>query len=220
MSLTEFGMVASSFTLLGGYHLLLWRRVRRTPEQTTIGANQSARRAWVDMIIDEKQDLLAVHNLRNWTTASSLLATSAVIIGLSLMGGAFTPDGNSAIHNAMNLFGERSEQLATVKIFGLAVTFLAAFFSFTIAIRHFNYVGFLISLPRKAPDRFPVVLVAENLSRAANGYTVGMRLYFLSIPIAMWIFGPTWMFLSTIMLLLALRHMDFRPKLNPNRAPQ
>ncbi|MBF0446236.1 MAG: DUF599 family protein, partial [Magnetococcales bacterium] len=82
MNVIELILVTVSFALLGFYHALLWYRIRRTPERTSIGANQTARRLWVEMIVDEKQDLLAVHNLRNWATAASLLTTSSILIGL------------------------------------------------------------------------------------------------------------------------------------------
>jgi uncharacterized membrane protein len=38
-----------------------------------------------------------------------------------------------------------------------------------------------------------------------------MRTYYLSVPLVLWLFGPTWMLVATIVLLAVLNHLDHLP---------
>jgi uncharacterized membrane protein len=50
--------------------------------------------------------------------------------------------------------------------------------------------------------------VAELVNHGAFHYTLGMRGYYLSIPLVLWLFGPLWMFIGTVVLLGILYRLD------------
>jgi len=50
------------------------------------------------------------------------------------------------------------------------------------------------------------------LNRAGRYYTVGNRTFYLSLPIIMWFFGPAFLLLGTLLLLLGLAILDKAPR--------
>ena len=56
----EIGLTWLSFALLLIYHVHLVYQVKRAPLTTTIGLNMQTRRAWVETIMADRLDILAV----------------------------------------------------------------------------------------------------------------------------------------------------------------
>lgn len=78
----EWVVISLSLGLLLAYHLWLLVRLRQKPLRTAIGLTQHVRRLWVESIVQERRDILAVQTLRNWIMAASLLASTAIVITL------------------------------------------------------------------------------------------------------------------------------------------
>ena len=47
-----------------------------------------------------------------------------------------------------------------------------------------------------------------DLERGAFHYMIGIRSYYLAMPLALWFFGPSWMALGTASLLVILWRVD------------
>ena len=82
------------------------------------------------------------------------------------------------------------------------------------AIRIYNHVGFLINVPVRLNHKMITPAhVATHLNRAGQFYSIGMRAYYFLVPLVFWLFGPHFMLVSTIVLLLALYRIDRAPKI-------
>ena len=208
MNLIEVILTGASFLVLAGYHTHLYFKVRRSPESTAIGMTNMMRQQWVMTIMEERRDILAIQTLRNWVMASSFLASTAILIALGILNAAVRPDGFVDITHALNLVGTRSEALWVLKLMLLVVDFFLAFFNFTLAIRYFNHAGFGVGLPDKHEGVASHEFVTEVINHGSFHYTIGMRSYYLAIPLALWIFGPTWMLAGTIILVGVLYQLD------------
>lgn len=206
--LPEFQLSAGSFALLLLYHLWLFLRVRRTPIHTSIGLGRRIRLLWVQTIMAERRDILAVQTLRNWTMAATFLASTAIVIGLGVLNLALTSEKQGQLSLMLDQYGSDDPRLWLGKLLLLGFDFLAAFFSFTLAVRYYNHVGFMINLPPETDDRFTPSAVARILERGAVFYTSGMRAYYLAIPLTLWLFGPLWLLGGVVVLLLALMRLD------------
>ena len=55
--------------------------------------------------------------------------------------------------------------------------------------------------------------VATHLNRAGHFYSMGMRAYYFLVPLVFWLFGPHFMLVSTIVLLMVLYRIDRAPKI-------
>ena len=94
----------------------------------------------------------------------------------------------------------------------LIVDFFISFFSFSLAVRGFHHVGYMINVPTGAHDHgVTVQKVVRVLNRVSQYYSIGMRTYYFSVPLVLWLFGPAWMFVATVVLLVVLNHLDHLP---------
>jgi len=53
--------------------------------------------------------------------------------------------------------------------------------------------------------------VVRVLNRVSQYYSIGMRTYYFSVPLVLWLFGPAFMFVATVVLLVVLNHLDHLP---------
>ena len=90
----------------------------------------------------------------------------------------------------------------------LGADFMYAFFNFTLAVRYYNHTGFMINLPTDDTTEIKVEDVVDILNRGGTHYTLGLRGYYLAIPLALWLFGPLWLLGGTVLLIISLYRLD------------
>lgn len=61
----EILIIFSALILLIGNRLHLMYRIRRNPVTTAVGVTNHVRRNWVESVMREKRDIMAVQTLRN-----------------------------------------------------------------------------------------------------------------------------------------------------------
>lgn len=207
------GLVASAI-LLVIYHLYLRMRVKRNPAYTVQAVNVMARSAWVHYIMKEEEGILAVQTLRNSTMAATFLASTAVLLIIGVLTLSEQGDKLGSAFHSLNFVGARRAELWMGKLLLLMLDLFVAFFSFSMSIRIYNHVGFMINVPKSSghkaisPDH-----VATHLNRAGHFYSIGMRAYYFLVPLVFWLFGPHLMLLSTIALIFVLYRIDRAPKI-------
>jgi uncharacterized membrane protein len=206
--LLESLIAAATFVLLIAYHCFLIRRVRRQPLQTAVGITNHVRIQWVRSVMDGKCEILAVQTLRNNLMAANFLASSAILVALGLLSVAFRPGLFQEISHALNLAGARSEILWMFKLLLLVVLFFYAFFNFTLTIRYYNHAGVMINILEAHDPTVTPEVVAEVLNHGALHYTLGMRGFYLAVPVGLWVFGPLWMLAGAIVMVWVLNKID------------
>lgn len=208
LQLVEYGIGPAAIFFLIAYHAFLFRRTRLNPMSTSLGLARRTRALWVQTIMAGKKDILAVQTLRNWTMASTFLASTGMIVGLGIFNLALTADRQGELSLLIGPLSIDHPTLWTTKLVILGIDFLVAFFNFTLSVRYFNHTGFMINLPVDDSDGVSVEDVTEILDRGGTHYTLGMRCYYLAIPLALWLFGPLWLLSGTLLLIVALYRLD------------
>jgi uncharacterized membrane protein len=206
--LTEIGLSLTSFGVLFFYHLRLYWQVRDNPLATAIGLTNHARHAWVQSIVDKKRDILAVQTFRNWVMASTFLASTAILISLGVVAAAFRTEITSSATQTLNLFGHPSETFWIIKLFVLSALFFYAFFNFTLSIRYYNHASLLINVPQDLEPASSVDSISLVLNAGALHYTLGMRGFYLAIPLGLWLLGPLWMLGGSVLIVVILYRVD------------
>jgi len=204
---------ALSAALLFGYHAFLRAKLRRNPTYTVQAVNSLARAAWVETVMAERRDVLAVQTLRNSTMAASFLASTAVLLILGVLTLSAQGDKLGETWHALNVFGTREPSLWLAKLLLMTADLFVAFFSFAMAIRVYNHVGYLINTPHTLEQ--PVVSpahVADFLNRGGRYYSIGQRAFYYLVPLVFWLFGPHFMLLATCGLIAVLYHVDRAPR--------
>jgi uncharacterized membrane protein len=206
--LTEAVIVGASIMLLIGYHWRLSRRLKTEPLTTTMGRQRLARASWLKLAERGDRELLTVQTMRNVLMAASFLASTAVLLAAAFLGGALTSVRFSEFANSLNVLGVETQGFRMFKALLLMVIFLIAFFAFSLAMRSFAHMGMLVHLASEDSEEISSEVISEELSRGAFHYALGMRCYYLAIPLTLWLFGPMWMLLATSLLIVALNHVD------------
>jgi uncharacterized membrane protein len=211
-TLADIGGIVGSLLLLFGYRSYLKWRLRTDPYYSVQAVGNLARSAWVEHVMTTgKLDVLAVQTLRNSVMASSFMASTAILLMVGLLSLGSSLDQSNALWRVLNI-GAGHDELLAVKVVLLLVDFLVAFFYFSMAVRFFNHVGYLINLPlATAPNAFSPARVAVYLNRAGNCYAFGMRAFFFAVPLVFWLFGPHFMLAATGGIIAGLYQLDRAP---------
>jgi uncharacterized membrane protein len=198
--LVEIALAGSAFFILLGYHVLHFAQLRRSPRSTSLGLNAHARRLWVEHIMRDKTDILAVQTMRNWTMAATFLASTAIILGLGFLNFALTSQGLNELVMTFNRIGVTDHAFAIVKALAVTAIFLFAFVQFMLAVRFYNHAAFLINVPQTPECQITPAVVSDTINRGARHYSVGMRSYYVAIPTVLWLLGPVWLLLATLVM--------------------
>ena len=113
--------------------------------------------------MEQKRDILAVQTLRNWVMASSFLASTAIIISLGILGYIFQHKTISELPFSFDRIVSNIENIDILKILVLFMIFAFAFFNFTLSIRYYNHVNFMINVPLDRDEMVNVGVCHQNL---------------------------------------------------------
>ena len=203
----------ASASLIIVYHLFIRSKVKKDPAYTVQAINIIARTAWVETIMSERRDILAVQTLRNSTMAATFLASTSVLMIIGIL--TLSEGGKlESTWHVLNIVGATPPELWLVKLICLLLDMFVAFFSFSMSIRVFNHVGYMLNVPLTLNHKMiSPAHVATHLNRAGKFYSIGMRAYYFMVPLVFWLFGPHFMFVATIGLLIVLYRIDRAPKI-------
>ena len=206
---------AASVLLLLLYHRFLAYKVKHNPAYTVQSVNVIARTAWVHSIMDEgKKDVLPVQTLRNSTMAATFLASTSVLLIMGAMSLSGQADKLDSSWHALNVLGAKHAALWQIKLLLILIDLFFAFFSYSMSIRIFNHVGYMINVPPTMNKRMiSPAHVAWHLNRAGYFFSIGMRSYHFLMPLVFWLFGPHFMLAGSVGLILVLYYVDRAPKL-------
>lgn len=195
------------------YQLFLRWRDRRDPTASALYGMNAARMAWVEGVMRDGRDILAVQTLRNSTMASSFMASTAILLIIGVLTLSAQADKMSGTWHVLNVLGQDTADIWLTKLLIMLFDLLFAFFAFCLSIRLYHHIGYQINTP--ADLRREVTQpahVGAELNRAAIFYRLGMRAYYLTVPLLFWLFGPLWLVLATAVLIYFLYHLDRAPR--------
>ncbi|XP_065865812.1 uncharacterized protein [Euphorbia lathyris] len=210
----DYTLIPAGFGIMIAYHIWLFLRVIYTPYKTVIGVNAVNRRFWVRAMMQDpsKNGVLSVQTLRNNIMASTLLASTAITLSsvIAVLMGNATKDRRAW----MFAYGDTSEMGLSVRFFCLMLCFLVAFLLNVQSIRYYNHASILINVPfnKISPDHHLTAATAEYVAKSVNWgsyfWSLGLRAFYFSLPLFLWIFGPIPMFICCVLLVLSLYFLD------------
>ena len=202
----------SAVAIFAYQRYLRWRTVR-DPASSAQDVMLLARAAWVASVMRERRDILAVQTLRNSSMAASFMASTAVLLIIGVLTLSAQSDKLSGTWHSLNFWGQSSAEMWLLKLLIMLFDLLFAFFSFSMSVRIFHHVGYLINVPLdKLNESVQIKHVEAQLNRAGIYYRVGMRAYFFTVPLLFWLFGPHLLLGATAALVFFLYHMDRSPR--------
>lgn len=211
--LFDFLGLALSVGAVAGYQVYLRWRDRQDPTASALYGMNAARMAWVEGVMRDGRDILAVQTLRNSTMASTFMASTAILLIIGVLTLSAQGDKMSGTWHALNVLGQHSADIWLLKLLVMLFDLLFAFFAFCLSVRLYHHIGYQINTP--ADLRREVTQpahVGAELNRAAIFYRVGMRAYYFTVPLLFWLFGPLLMVIATVLLVFFLYHLDRAPR--------
>jgi len=195
------------------YQLYLGWRTRRDPASSAQDIMLAARAAWVESVMRERRDILAVQTLRNSTMAASFMASTAVLLIIGVLTLSAQGDKLSGTWHSLNFLGHASAEMWLFKLLIMLFDLLFAFFSFSMSVRLFHHIGYLVNVPLESQlEAVQVMHVEAQLNRAGIYYRIGMRAYYFTVPLLFWLFGPLFLLGATALLVFFLYHLDRAPR--------
>ena len=195
------------------YYGYLGRRTRCAPDSSVYTLNARIRERWVEMVMSSgKMDILAIQTLRNSVMAANFMASTSILLIIGTLNISEKIGQWALAWHPYSLAHTFSTGLWQIKLCLLLLDFSIAFFCFSMAIRFFNHVGYMINLPvDSSPDGGLYKQTCAYLNRAGSYYTFGTRTFFFSLPIILWFFGPYFLTLATLVLIGGLAMLDKVP---------
>ncbi len=201
-----------SIVLVAGYYIRLRQRAKAKSLSSILALNALARRRWVEHVMTTPgMELVAVQTLRNFIMVGIVMASTASLLIMGTLTLSSQVENISQSWHVMNLFGSHSPKLWILKVICLLADFLVAFFAYAMSMRLANQVLFMINVPHRDQGVHPALAsdcVAKRLVRAGNMVAIGMRAYLFAIPLVFWLFGPVFLALATVGLVVTLHYLD------------
>ncbi|KAL3570432.1 hypothetical protein D5086_027681 [Populus alba] len=230
-TILDYTLVPLGLVTMVAYHTWLLYRIMKHPTKTVIGINAINRRFWVRAMMEvdlhlyiypypfliflvdvSKNGVLAVQTLRNNIMASTVLASTAIMLSSLIAVLMTSGSGDKSARNFV--IGDRSELGLSIKFFSILVCFLVAFLLNVQSIRYYSHASILINVPFKKMclthrhQHLSTEYVARSVNRGSYFWSLGLRAFYFSFPLFLWIFGPIPMFLSCFFLVSMLYFLD------------
>ncbi|KAF5469101.1 hypothetical protein F2P56_013197 [Juglans regia] len=205
----DYVLVPLGLLLFGLYHLWLIFTILHFPKRTVIGINAESRHHWVFSVMTDpvKNGVLAVQTIRNNIMASTLLATTAITLS-SLISVYVSSTSKSSNTPSQLVYGNKTSMISSIKYFCILLCFLLAFLFNVQSIRYYAHVSFLATTPAWSENKESIEYIVRNLNRGSLFWSLGLRAFYLSFPLFLWIFGPIPMFACCCLLSLLLYFLD------------
>jgi uncharacterized membrane protein len=212
----EFGVDVISIVicllLIGSYYRFLHIRIRRDPTYSIHAVNALARSLWVrNVMTNPGYEVMAVQSLRNFIMVGIMMASTASLLIMGTLTLSGQAENITHSWHAINFIGSHLKELWIVKVMCLLLDFVIAFYAYAMSIRLANQVLFMINVPRADQESNPVLShenVANRMNQAGYMVAVGMRAYFYAIPLVFWLFGPLFLIMATMGLVITLYRLD------------
>ena len=197
-------LVTAAIPLL--YELVLWWAQRQRPTHVARTAHANLREEWFSAVgVVPGSEILAVQTLRNSLMSATMIASTAAI---GLMGAAslVAPSLHPPLE-AGSLLLHVTPRLA-MELLLMATLFASLVYS-VMAVRYYNHVGFIVSMPVGSAQRGVwAASGAVYVRRAGLLYGWGLRHLILVAPMLGFIVHPLAGPVAAMLVVLALWSFD------------
>ncbi len=212
----EFAADALALTLsvlmVIGYYLRHRSLARKDPTYSIHVVNARARRLWAENVMTRPgKDVMAVQTLRNFIMVSIMMASTASLLIMGTLTLSGQAENIVRSWHSLGMFGSHAPELWIIKVLCLLLDFIVAFFSYAMSMRLATHVLFMINVPESGHLTYPELScasVADRLIQAGNMIALGMRAFLFAIPLVFWLFGPVFLILATMGLVVTLSRLD------------
>jgi uncharacterized membrane protein len=196
-----------------GYVLWAERQDGRRPSMMSLLATY--RRRWMREAYQRDVRIPDVAMISSLAQSAAFFSSTTLLILGGLVALFGTIDQSAQVVQGLPFATRTSRDLLEVKALLLTLVFAVAFLRFTWSLRQFNLVNIVIgAYPAHAEHRQPddhLITQAARLNELAGAnFTQGLRAYYFSIPLLLWLINPPLLIAGSLAITLATWYMEFR----------
>jgi uncharacterized membrane protein len=192
--------------------------VERTPHgRTTLNARINPyRELWVRRMLDREMRMMDMQILASLQNGTAFFAsTSLIAIGAALTILRSSEEIRTLVED-LPFAVQTSKGLWELKVMGLVVVFVYAFFKFAWAYRVFNYVAIMFGAMPSAEHKATaeaeahVMRTANLFGAAGRHFNRGQRAFFFALGYLGWFLGPWELVATTSAVVIVMWNRQFR----------
>ncbi|MGB7433635.1 MAG: DUF599 family protein, partial [Ahrensia sp.] len=176
------------------------------------------RRAWMLEMAGRDLRMIDTQIMQSLQNGAAYFGTASILA----IGGCFALLGATdqvlQIYRDLPISNAVTRQLFELKVFGVTVIFVYAFFKFGWAYRLFNYCSILVgAVPMRdngsAEARDKAALAAAEMNIiASRHFTAGLRAIFFALAYLGWFIGPWMLMVTTVFVMAVLARRNYFSK--------
>ncbi|AYC33329.1 DUF599 family protein [Pseudomonas cavernae] len=175
------------------------------------------REDWMRRLLLRDNRIADASVIGNLERNASFFASSTLIILAGILTVLGASDRAVSLLADLPLVQPVSRGMSEIKLLGLAVVFVYAFFTFSWCMRQYNFAAVLIGSAPMVGERHVSELerkafserAARVISMAANQFNLGLRSYYFGMAVLAWFINPWLFMLVTTGVLLVLYRREF-----------
>lgn len=195
------------------YHLII---ESRSIGGTSLNARMNVyRRQWMEEMLRRDPRIVDVQVMQSLHQGSAFFAsTSLIAVGGALSLARGGAGDLSAVMSSLPFGAAGSTAMWEIKIVGLAIIFIYAFFKFAWAYRLFNYAAILLGATPGADAidagaHLHAQRCAAMTTVAGRHFNRGQRAFFFALAYLGWFLGPVVFVISTLAALIVIARRQF-----------
>eukprot|EP01100_Stratorugosa_tubuloviscum_P015336 TRINITY_DN8746_c0_g1_i1.p1 TRINITY_DN8746_c0_g1~~TRINITY_DN8746_c0_g1_i1.p1 ORF type:complete len:216 (-),score=58.70 TRINITY_DN8746_c0_g1_i1:21-668(-) len=212
MPLPEFLAALSAGLLIIIYHIKIYLMFSRRANYLALTRNIITKQIWAKkMLAAPNRELIAVQTLRNGQLGASLLASSTLLVGISVGTAAF----------------RAGTTLLIIKLGLIAALFYLSFFFFVWSLRCVNHLSYSLCLipsdieknnSENATETDLILQITPenhvaNIQNSLKWYVLnfhfGLRCFYFAVPLVLFLINGYYMLFGSIAILFALSMLDY-----------
>ena len=140
--------------------------------------------------------------------ASTLLATAAITL-CSVIAFLVSNGSEGKIQETSLLLGDKRIITSSIKLLCVLVCFFVAFLCNVQSVRYYSQLSFLVSIPiEPCTQGLSLEYVNKAIIKGGQFWSIGLRAFYFSFPLFLWLFGPIPMFSCSTILTVLLHYLD------------
>ena len=216
-------MPALDLTALGwflmcwiGYTLFADRRAQHTV--TLMSAMHEYRRLWMRELVKREMRIVDATIVGTLARSVTFFASTTIFILAGLLAVFGAIDTAMGVIHELSFAVQASREMWEIKLAGLLLVFIYAFFKFTWSMRHFNYLSVMIGAAPGA-DRQPdwtedyINRTARVSTNATNTFNRGLRAYYFGLAYLAWVLHPLLFIAATALVVGILYRREFHSRM-------
>lgn len=184
------------------------------------GSLSALRGKWMQAVVAKEQHIADAALIGNVERTVTFFASSTIFILAGILTVTASNEAFVRVLQTLPFTSEQSQSLVLIKLAGLSIILVYAFFKFTWAVRKFGFVSVLLGMaPTMSQEAVTAVEkqqfahhTAKIIDQAGQEYNYGLRAYYFALGYLSWFISPWLLILSGITVTAILYRREYRSR--------